>query len=138
MSLYAVAEEADDFLREFTRRGVKVSISGLIIVSPPLVLVGQLLGLAGRRPRWKRVLLAPPIGSQYGSRSWPVFTESVSLQVTAPEVLEARGDLVSCAVLLAVARYDATPRGRCPERLRALASVVLVEGYAVLMSPRAP
>lgn len=137
MSLYAVAEEADDFLREFTRRGAKVSISGLIIVSPPLALVGRLLGLAGRRPRWRQFPLGRPEG-QYGSRSWPVFSGSVSLQVFAPEVMEARGDLVSCAVLLAVARYDATPRGRCPERLRALASVVLVEGHAVLTSPKGP
>lgn len=133
-----MAEEADDFLREFTRRGLKVSISGLIIVSPPLAVVGRLLSLAGRRPRWRQVPLAPLVGSQYGSRSWPVFSGGVSLQVTAPEVMEARGDLVSCAVLLAVARYDATPRGRCPERLRALASVVLVEEHAVLTSPRAP
>lgn len=144
MTPYDVAEEAEDFLREFTQQGRKLTIAGLVIVSPPLAVVGRLLALAGRRPKWKYVLLAPQagqVGRLYTQRSWLDglnTSTAVSLQVMSPEVMEARGALVASAVLLAVARYDATERGRCPVRLRALASVVLTEGHAVLTSPQAP
>lgn len=141
MTPYDVAEEAEDFLREFTQRGRKLTIEGLVIASPALAVVGRLLALAGRRPRWKYVLLAPPVGRLYTQRSWLDglnTSTAVSLQVMSPEVMEARGALVASGVLLAVARYDATERGRCPVRLRALASVVLTEGHAVLTSPQAP
>lgn len=141
MTPYDVAEEAEDFLREFTQQGRKLTIAGLIITSPPLAVVGRLLALAGRRPKWKYVLLAPQVGRLYTQRSWLDglnTSTAVSLQVMSPEVMEARGALVASAVLLAVARYDATERGRCPVRLRALASVVLTEGHAVLTSPQAP
>ena len=140
MTPYNVAEEAEDFLREFTQHGRKLTIAGLVIVSPPLTVVGQLLALAGRWLKWKYVLLAPQAG-RYTHRSWLDglnTSTAVSLQVMSPEVMEARGALVASAVLLAVARYDATERGRCPVRLRALASVVLTEGHAVLTSPQAP
>lgn len=139
MTLYGIAEEADDFLREFTRRGRKYLIAGLVITRPALELTKELLSLAGRRPKWKQTPLAPSVGAPYYSRAQQrLLNSGVSLQVLAPEVLEARGDLVSCGVLLAVARYDARPRGRCPERLRALASVVLVEEHAILTSPKVP
>ena len=139
MTPYDVAEEAEDFLREFTQRGRKLTIAGLVIVSPPRELAARLLALPGRRPRWRQMPLAPPVGTPYSRAQQRLLSGSgVSLQVLAPEELEARGDLVACAVLLTVARYDATPRGRCPERLRALASVVLVEGHAVLTYPRGP
>lgn len=131
MYLCDVEEEARAFLLGFTGR-----------VSPlasRVELATRLLALPGRRPRWGTTSATPPVGAPYSrASSTSNLCWGVSLQVLAPEVMEARGDLVSCAVLLAVARYDATERGRCPVRLRALASVVLTEGHAVLTSPQAP
>jgi hypothetical protein len=135
MYLCDVEEEARAFLLGFTGR-----VSPLASTRE---LAARLLALPGRRPKWHTVPLAPPLGTLYAKATQAVLSArvaspGVSLQVLAPEVLEARGDLVSCAVLLAVTRYNATPRGRCPERLRALASVVLVEGHAILTSPKVP
>ena len=131
MYLCDVEEEARAFLLGFTGR-----------VSPlasRVELATRLLALPGRRPRWGTTSATPPVGTPYSRAQQRLLVdEGASLQMTAPEVMEARGDLVSCAVLLAVARYDATERGRCPVRLRALASVVLTEGHAVLTSPQAP
>lgn len=136
MDLEAVATEAEAFLREFTGRAA----SGV-----PKQTAGALLGLAGRRPKWQLMPLGLPTdrayASQYNLERWSLKHGhvGVTLQVLRPlPYMEARGDLVSCAVLLAVARYDAAERGRCPVRLRALASAVAAEGHAVVTTGEPP